>query len=132
MKYELGDRVRIKKHWKRKGLYDGLPFLGKSLEEYLTSDEMAGSSYKFNKYLKGPLYEVGLIVGVRTIKVSADFMWDEEHEVDYGEFGTQVYKARINQTEASYEKNYLVASGMNCLRRVSFEDIQYIGNEDEQ
>ena len=33
----------------------------------------------------------------------------------------------IRQTGEQFSKTYLVATRMNCLRRVSFEDIEYIG-----
>ena len=44
MKYELGDRVRIKNHWKRQSQTEQLEKMGiPELEDYLMSDEMAAT-----------------------------------------------------------------------------------------
>ena len=56
MKYELGDRVRIKKHWKKQSQTEQLEKMGISdLEEHLMSDEMAGDSIHLDKLKKEPL-----------------------------------------------------------------------------
>ena len=56
MKYELGDRVRIKKYWKRQNQTEQLQKMGISdLEEHLMSDEMAGDSIHLDKLKKEPL-----------------------------------------------------------------------------
>ena len=51
MKYELGDKVRIKKHWKRQNQTEQLEKMGISdLEDYLMSDEMVGDCMHLDKF----------------------------------------------------------------------------------
>nr|WP_321303386.1 hypothetical protein [uncultured Trichococcus sp.] len=118
MKYELGDKVRINHYWKRQSQTEQLEKLGVSdLEDHLMSDEMAGDSMRLDKYKKEPIEEVGYICGAREFKVnySVTYVFDEG-TLDVG----------IRQTDEKTVKAYLVATRMNCLRRVSFEDIEYI------
>ena len=119
MKYELGDRVRIKKHWKKQSQTEQLEKMGiTELEDHLMSDEMAGEYIRLDKYKKEPIEEVGYICGIREFKTSYDLMFasDEPYRSD-----------GVRQVQEQLSKTYLVATRMNCLRRVSFEDIEYIG-----
>lgn len=119
MKYELGDRVRIKKHWKKQSQTEQLEKMGiTELEDHLMSDEMAGIYIDLDKYKKEPIEEVGYICGIREFKTSYDLMFvsDEPYRSD-----------GVRQVQERLSKTYLVATRMNCLRRVSFEDIEYIG-----
>ena len=119
MKYESGDRVRIKKHWKKQSQTEQLDKMGiTELEDHLMSDEMAGEYIRLDKYKKEPIEEVGYICGIREFKTSYDLMFvsDEPYRSD-----------GVRQVQEQLSKTYLVATRMNCLRRVSFEDIEYIG-----
>lgn len=127
MKYELGDRVRIKKHWKRRDQSDQLKKLCiDDLETYLRSDDMAGDTLWLDKYHKNTIDETGLIVGIRAIKVRYSLWHDYQDSYETG-MGMMPKVDTIGQESAEYEKVYLVATRMNCLRRVSFEDIEYVG-----
>lgn len=120
MKYELGDKVRIKKHWKRQSQQEQIEKMGiQKLEDYLMSDEMAGDFVHFDKFKKEAIEEVGFICGMREFKTSYNLMFitDDPYMSD-----------SVQQMDEQYSKTYLVATRMNCLRRVSFEDIEYIGN----
>ena len=119
MKYELGDKVRIKNYWKRQSQTEQLERMGISeLEDHLMSDEMVGEYIRLDKYKKEPIEEVGYICGIREFKTSYDLMFvsDEPYRSD-----------GVRQVQEQLSKTYLVATRMNCLRRVSFEDIEYIG-----
>lgn len=71
MKYELGDKVRIKKYWKRQNQTERLQKMGISdLEEHLMSDEMAGDYIHLDKFRKEPIERVGYICGMREFKVN--------------------------------------------------------------
>ena len=53
MNYELGDRVRIKKHWKKQSQTEQLEKMGiTKLEDHLKSDEMAGDYIHLDKFKK--------------------------------------------------------------------------------
>lgn len=124
MKYELGDKVRIKNHWKRQSQTEQLERMGISdLEDHLMSDEMVGDSIHLDKFTKVPIEEVGYICGIREFKVNygVTYVFDEGH-LDVG----------IRQTDEKHVKAYLVATRMNGLRRVSFEDIEYIGRQRDE
>lgn len=117
MKYELGDRVRILKHWKKQDRNEELESQGISnLESHIMSDDMAGDYIHINKYRKDTIDEVGFIVGARYLKVSYDLQYvcDEPYVKD-----------GIQQMDYQSEKIYLVATKMNTLRRVSSEDIEF-------
>ena len=118
MKYELGDKVLIKKHWQRKGATEQLKLQGISdLEKHLMSDDMAGDYVRIDKYKKESIREVGFICGIREFKTSYDleYIFEEPYVKD-----------GIQQMNYQTEKVYLVATKMNTLRRVSFEDIEYM------
>lgn len=121
--YELGDRVWIKRHWKRQNQTEqikekGLP---ENLDKYLRSDEMAGDLVEFEKYRKEPIDEVGYIVGTREIKVRYGLMHVCEDSYDMPPVD------EIRQVTDHYEKIYLVATTMNCIRKVSAENITFVG-----
>lgn len=123
MKYELGDKVRINYHWKRQNQTEQLERMGISdLEDYLMSDEVVGDCIHLDKFKKEPIEEVGYICGMREFKVNygVTYVFDEGH-LDVG----------IRQMDEKNVKAYLVATRMNCLRRVSFEDIEYIGRDNQ-
>lgn len=129
MKYELGDRVRVKKYWKRRDQSDQLKKLCiDDLERYLRSDEMAGDVLWLDKFHKNIIDEVGLIVGIREIKVRYSLWRNYQDSYETG-MGMMPEVDRIDQESAEYKKVYLVATRMNCLRRVSFEDIEYVGDK---
>ena len=53
MKYELGEKVRINKHWKRQNREEQLKNRGiEDLESYLMSDDVAGDYLNIIKYEK--------------------------------------------------------------------------------
>lgn len=118
MKYELGDKVLIKKHWQRKGATEQLKLQGISdLEKHLMSDDMAGDYVQIDKYKKESIREIGYICGIREFKTSykLEYIFEEPYVKD-----------GIQQMDYQTEKVYLVATRMNSLRRVSFEDIEFI------
>lgn len=120
-KYELGTKVRIKKHWKHQNRDEQLNALGISdLENHLMSDDMAGDYIHIDKYKNTDIDETGYICGIRFLKVSYDLQYvcDEPYVKD-----------SIQQMDYQSEKIYLVATKMNTLRRVSFENIEL---EDEK
>ena len=120
MKYELGDKVRINYHWKKQSQTEQLEKMGiTKLEDHLMSDEMAGDYIHLDKFKREPIEEIGYICGMREFKINygLTYAFDEPHVGD-----------GIRQMDEEYTKTYLVATRMNCLRRVSFEDIEYIGN----
>lgn len=126
MIYKLGDPVRITACYKRQNLYEQMEQNGikQDIESYLFSDEMAGGYYKFIKYKREPIDECGYICGTRTIKIEADL------SAEYaGESGRS--KDRIYQEDYKMKKFYLVATKMNVIRYVDFNDIQYIYEENE-
>ena len=118
MKYELGDKVRIKKNWKRQDREEQLEKLGISdLETHLMSDDMAGDYVHIDKYKKELIRESGYICGIREFKTSYKLEYISEEPY---------VKDGIRQIDYQTEKVYLVATRMNGLRRVSFEDIEFI------
>lgn len=130
MKYELGDKVKIKQHWKRANYIDQLLKMGfdsqEELETHLRSEEMAGDAVSFVKHVKVPVNEVGIVIGVRRIKTEYR-IWHLYQEPFNTGMGMMPEIDRIEQESAEYEKVYLVSTRMDCLRKVSFEDIQFIG-----
>lgn len=127
MKYELGDKVRIKKCWmpadrdKQLEAYGIDPY---KLEEYLRTDEMVGDTISLNKFEKRLVDEAGIVVGIRKIK-SVYRIWHRYDEAFDTGMGIMPEIDRICQESAEYEVVYLVATRMNCMRKVSFEDMTY-------
>ena len=124
MKYELGEKVRINKHWKRQNREEQLKNRGiEDLESYLMSDDVAGDYLNIIKYEKEKIEEFGYICGIRFLKVSYDLQYicDEPY-----------IKDGIQQLDYKSEQVYLVATKMNTLRRVSFEDIEHIQKLEEK
>lgn len=124
MKYELGEKVRINKHWKRQNREKQLKIRGiDDLESYLMSDDAAGDYLNITKYEKENIEEFGYICGIRFLKVSYDLQYicDEPY-----------IKDGIQQLDYQSEQIYLVATKMNTLRRVSFEDIEHIQKLEEK
>ena len=121
MKYELGDKVRISACYKRQLLSEQLKDDGieTDLEEYLETDDMAGDCYTFIKYDRENIDETGYIVGMRTIKISAD--------LTYSNGDNPFEREGVYQESEKYKKFYLVATRMNMFRYVDFDDIEYIG-----
>lgn len=120
MKYELGNIVNINKHWKRINVDVQIEAMGiTNLEEYLMSDDMAGDYIHLDKYVKVPIQESGYICGIREYKTSYDLMFitDEPYVEDI-----------VRQIDYKTEKVYLVATRMNSLRKVSSEDITFVGD----
>lgn len=126
MKYELGDKVQINSHWKKCDFYDQVKQRDiDDLDEYLKSDEMVGATLSFDKYRKSLINETGVIVGMRQIKTRYELWHVYQDGIDVG-IGIMPEIDRIEQESATYERVYLVATRMNCLRKVSFEDIVFI------
>lgn len=124
MKYELGEKVRINKYWKRQNREEQLKNRGiEDLESYLMSDDAAGDYLNIKKYEKEKNEEFGYICGIRFLKVSYDLQYicDEPY-----------IKDGIQQLDYKSEQVYLVATKMNTLRRVSFEDIEHIQKLEEK
>lgn len=129
MRYELGDKVRIKKHWRRINQSGQLRSYGiEDLEKHLRSDDMQGDTIELKKFHQVSIDEVGLIVGIRSMKHSYELMHIWEDAFDTG-VGMMPEVDEIKQVGSEHENVYLVATRMNCLRRVSFEDIEYIGGD---
>ncbi len=124
MKLELGDKVRIIQYWRRTPL-------PQDFVDYLkgNSDDYAGIGVKYSKYKKTSIEEVGIIVGKRQQKISTTLSWEFEEGIDYAGFGKGPDFEGVRQLDSEHIEIYLVATRMNCLRRVSFEDIQYIGGD---
>ena len=119
MKYELGDRVKIRKHWKTRNQLEQINKLGiDDLENYLMSDDMVGDCIKLLRHAKEPIDEIGFIAGIRQIKT--------EYRLTYSD-GNECTEGHIYQEDSKHEQIYLVATRMNCFRKVSFEDIEYVG-----
>ena len=127
MIYELGDKVAVFAHYKRKNLTAQMEADGikQDIKSYLFSDDMAGDFYRFEKYKRTELEETGYICGTRTIKIQADFMAQHEDEVEWEDAG-------VYQEDYKMKKLYLVATRMNTMRYVEFKDIQYIYEEIEK
>ncbi len=124
MKFELGDKVRINQYWKRTPLpHDFVDFLKEN------SDELVGIGVKYSKYKKTSIKEVGIIVGKRQQKISTTLSWEFEEGIDYAYFGKGPDFEGVRQLDSEHIEIYLVATRMNCLRRVSFEDIEYVGGD---
>lgn len=121
MKYELGDNVRIKACYKRQKLTKQMKVDGieQDIESYLFSESMRGDYYKFIKYKREKVDEEGFICGTRTIKIEADLMSQHESESQWAD-------TRIYQEDCKMKKFYLVATRMNIIRYVDFNDIEYI------
>lgn len=116
MKFELGELVRIKKHWKRQDITKQLELKGiTDLENHLMSDDMAGDYVHIDKYKETIIDEVGFICGKRYLKTSYDMQYicDEPY-----------IKDGIQQMDYQTRKIYLVATKMNCIRKVSLKDIE--------
>lgn len=121
MKYELGDKVRIKACYKRQKIAEQMEQDGieQDIDDYLFSEAMEGVSYNFIKYKREETNEEGYICGTRTIKIEADLMAQHEGEVYWAD-------DRIYQEDYKMKKFYIVATRMNIIRYVDFDDIQYI------
>lgn len=104
MKFEIGDKVSVLTYYKRSTEFSG----GETLDEAL--DKADGEGVEFTKYVKKelPYREYGVVCGKRTIKISGVL---EEDDNPY--FG-----GHPKQTSAQYREVYLVATRMNCLRKV--------------
>lgn len=129
MKYELGDKVRIKKHWKKVDQHKQIIEKGiENLDEHLRSDDMQGCPEVFDRFRKESIDEIGYIAGAREIKVKYGliYCWEDSFDTGMGMM-PEVDEIRLDDWSDKFEKIYLVATRMNCLRRVSFEDIEYIG-----
>lgn len=116
MKFELGELVRIKKHWKRQDITKQLELKGiTDLENHLMSDDMAGDFVHIDKYKNVDIDETGFICGMRYLKTSYDMQYicDEPY-----------IKDGIQQMDYQTRKIYLVATKMNCIRQVSVTDIE--------
>lgn len=122
MSYKLGDKVVISKRWRKQTLPDGW-------QDYLkeNQEEFAGGGVRYDLYTKVPVKEVGFICGKRQQKISTTLSWEIEDGIDYGEFGVAPDFEGIRQLDAEHIEVYLVATRMNCLRRVSVEDIVICG-----
>ena len=127
MKLELGDPVTIKKCWipaDRDKQIEAQGINPYKLEEYLRTDEMAGDTVSINKFEKKIVDETGIIVGQRKIKTIYRLWHCYEDEYETG-MGIMPEVDIICQESAEYETVYLVATRMNCIRKVSFEDMTY-------
>lgn len=132
MKFELGDKVNIKSYWKKKDRDRQLERQGiTDLEKHLMSDEMAGGTLWINKYEIEPVDEVGYVVGIRSLKTSYTLSYVVEDSLDVG-VGIMPGYEGVRQQDAFSRKVYLVATKMNCIRRVNFEDMTYIPIESER
>jgi hypothetical protein len=130
MKYELGDKVKIKQYWKRANFSDQLEKMGfdnqEEFEIHLRSEEMVGDTVSLVKHVKVPVNEEGIVIGVRQVKTEYR-IWHLYQEPFETGMGVMPEIDRIEQESADYEKVYLVATNLNCIRKVSFEDIQFVG-----
>lgn len=121
MRYELGDKVEITACWKpitQGDYWQRFSYLpSKTLEEHLMTDDMAGTTFTVARFIKTPCSMQGYIVGKRRLRVTYDLEYLTERE--YIEDGIEV----VDYIEQDF---YLVATGMNCIRKVSFEDIRFL------
>ncbi|EAC8477265.1 hypothetical protein JH67_02905 [Listeria monocytogenes] len=116
MKYELGDKVKIRKYWRRKSL-------PAHLEEQLKQEEE--EVIKFDKYELVECDEIGYIAGARSLKVSTSLVWTFEDSVDTGLRTISEFEG-VRQTDSDHVDIYLVATRMNCFRRVNKSDMELI------
>ena len=127
MKLEIGDKVRISGYMRKTPLE--WPTKDKqSLEDYLKDheDDFAGEGQHFEKFKLVPIYETGIICGKRSLKTSMTLSWEEEEGVDVG-IGVTPGFIGIRQWDATHVEVYLVATRMNCLRRVPVDRLKYVG-----
>lgn len=127
MKFNIGEKVAISQRWRKRTLPDGW-------QNYLkeNQDEFAGSGVHYLLYEKTAAKEIGFICGKRQQKISTTLSWEIEDGIEYGEFGTGPYFEGVRQLNSEHIEVYLVATRMNCLRRVSAEDIERLWNLNEK
>ena len=121
MIYELGDKVRIIKYWKR----NPMPY---NWEEHLkeNAEDLAGRGIDFDKFVKTTCDEIGYICGRRSLKISTTLSYEFDDGIDFGGVGYQLPWEGIRQLDSKHVIVYLVATRMNCLRKVDFEDIEFL------
>lgn len=125
MKYELGDYVKINKRWKKQ-VY---PRVFIDEDDFYNYCEKKGhdDGFPIATMKKIECKEVGFICGFRhQIKTFHRLDWSEGVDVGIGVVGQGFYTHDEN-----YEDVYLVATRMNCIYRVSKEDIQLIKDVSE-
>ncbi|GAA3722975.1 hypothetical protein GCM10022378_11290 [Salinicoccus jeotgali] len=124
MKFEIGDYVEISKRWTKPKR--GVPvFEGqKDFYEWCEKHNDDDSMVEIKKLEKVTAKEKGVICGFRN-NVKTDYTLSYEEGVDTG-FG--IAGEGIHQIDSKHIDVYLVATRMNCIRRVSKEDIQLIAD----
>lgn len=118
MKYELGDVVRISKRWKAVEITVPSFEDVKGFEEYCNernNDEYMIDIKKMKKVLET---DVGVICGHRH-SMKTDYTLSLE---DDG------YSSGVVQIDSKHVPVYLVATRMNCIYKVSKEDIKFIAD----
>lgn len=125
MKYELGDYVRFNKRWQKQPypvVFEG----EKDFFEYLDKHDL-DEGVPMTLLKKIEHIEQGFICGKRNmIKTEHTLDWSEGTDVGIGIVGKGFYTS-----DEKYEDMYLVASRMNCIYRVSKEDIKLIKDNSE-
>lgn len=120
LRYELGDYVKINKRWQKQSyprIFEGEDDFFKYCDESGHDDGLPITIMKKIEHI-----EQGFICGVRRgIKVFHCLDWSEGIDVGIGFAGQGFYTH-----DEIYEDMYLVATRMNCIYRVSKEDIKLL------
>lgn len=118
MRYELGDKVAITKYW------DKVPIKEMATKATSLYDEEDDANVQVDRIIKKDCREIGYVCGVRNIVDTVEY----GTEAASNEFDTHLFDEVhwIYGTETK-KQVYVVATNMSGLRRVSFEDIKFIG-----
>ena len=125
MRYELGDYVKIKKRWMKQKY----PVFFESEDDYFAycEEKSHDDGIPITIMKKIEHIEQGFICGIRhQIKTFHKLEWSEGVDVGVGIAGEGFYTH-----DEKYEDMYLVATRMNCIYRVSKEDIQLLRDVEE-
>lgn len=124
MKFEIGDYVAISKRW-TKSEKEAPAFGGaKDFYEWCEKHNDDDPIIEIKKLKKILVEEKGFICGFRS-NVKTDYTLSYEDGVDTG-YG--IAGEGIHQIDSKHIDVYLVATRMNCIRRVSKEDIKLIAD----
>ncbi|EUJ24248.1 hypothetical protein MFLO_15713 [Listeria floridensis FSL S10-1187] len=117
MRYELGDKVRIKKILAQKKVCHTT-----SKNDF---EKIQKKKKKFYKYTLVDCDETGFIVGIRSLKISTTLIWTFEDSINFGVGSSPEYEG-VRQRDSEHISIYLVATRMNCFRRVNQADIELL------
>src|SRR5699024_8469008 len=125
MRYELGDYVKINKRWKR----EEYPRVFEGKDDFFNYCDKNGYDDGLPIMIMKKVVQIeqGFICGIRKeIKTFHRLDWSEGVDVGMGIAGEGFY---IHDQQ--YEDMYLVGTRMNCIYRVSKEDIELLKDAEE-